>query len=148
MKKLIDEDRLKHSLAVARKMVEIGKKYNFTKEQLYELFVLGYNHDIGYEFDANEKHGIIGGIILKESGYKYWKEIYYHGQITKEFKSIYLDILNMADMQIDKYGNDVGYDNRLEDIKSRYGENSKVYTKVKTLVNNLKRNQENSFEER
>ena len=54
----------------------------------------------------------------------------------------------MADMQIDKYGNDVGYDNRLEDIKSRYGENSKVYTKVKTLVNNLKRNQENSFEER
>jgi len=32
-------------------------------------------------------------------------------------------------MQIDKYGNDVGCDKRLEDIKSRYGENSDVYDK-------------------
>lgn len=29
---MIDEDRLNHSLAVARKMVEIGKKYNLSKE--------------------------------------------------------------------------------------------------------------------
>ena len=28
MEKTMDESRLKHSLAVARKMVEIGKEYN------------------------------------------------------------------------------------------------------------------------
>ncbi len=29
---MLDEDRLKHSLAVARKMVEIGKLYNMDEK--------------------------------------------------------------------------------------------------------------------
>ena len=45
----MDEDRLKHSLAVARKMVEIGKEYNLNDKELQDLFVLGINHDIGNE---------------------------------------------------------------------------------------------------
>ncbi len=32
-------------------------------------------------------------------------------------------------MQIDRYGNEVGYIKRLEDIKNRYGENSITYKK-------------------
>ena len=40
-------------------------------------------------------------------------------------------------MQIDKYGNDVGYDNRLEDIKNRYGEESKTYIDAKILIDKL-----------
>ena len=44
----------------------------------------------------------------------------------------------MADMQIDKFGNDVGYTKRLEDIKNRYGENSEVYKKVEILVNDIR----------
>ena len=70
---MIDEDRLKHSLAVARKMVEIGKEHKLNDEQLQELFTLGYNHDIGYEFENNENHRIIGGNILKSNNYKYWQ---------------------------------------------------------------------------
>jgi len=123
---LIDNDRLNHSLAVARKMVEIGRKHDFADEQLHELFILGYNHDIGYEFGTNENHRIIGGNILRENNYKYWKEVYYHGKVEIEYSSKFLDILNQADMQIDKYGNDVGYDNRLEDIKNRYGKDSNI----------------------
>ena len=46
----MDEDRLNHSLAVANKMVEIGKNLNLEESDLQDLFVLGYNHDIGYEF--------------------------------------------------------------------------------------------------
>ena len=136
---MIDRDRLNHSLAVARKMVEIGKKYNLNDEQLQELFTLGYNHDIGYEFGNNENHRIIGGNILKASNYKYWQDVYHHGEITSEYHSMYLDILNQADMQIDKYGNDVGYDNRLKDIKARYGKNSNIYKKAEILIDNLKR---------
>lgn len=41
-------------------------------------------------------------------------------------------------MQIDKYGNDVGYTKRLEDIQSRYGENSTTYKNAKTLILNLR----------
>ena len=79
---MIDEDRLKHSIAVARKMVEIGQNYNLNNQQLQELFVLGYNHDIGYEYGNNENHRVIGGNILKHNNYKYWKEIYYQNFLS------------------------------------------------------------------
>ena len=138
---MIDEDRLKHSYSVATKMVEIGKSLDLNEEQLKELFVLGINHDIGYEYSENGKnHNRVGGELLKQSGFKHWKEVYYHGQLTTEYSSLYLDILNYADMQIDKYGNDVGFEKRLEDIKSRYGEDSIVYRRCVEMVEYLKAN--------
>lgn len=134
----MNEDRIKHSIAVARKMVEIAKNKNLSDDEIENCFIIGYNHDIGYEFTTNGlKHNVIGGEILKKSGFKYWKEIYYHGEIDTEYESIYLNILNEADMQIDKYGNDVGYKKRLEDIKNRYGENSEVYNKCCKLVDKI-----------
>ena len=136
---MFDKDRLNHSLAVANKMVEIGENLNLKESDLQDLFILGYNHDIGYDFCSDKKeHNIVGGEILKNNGYKYWKEVYYHGRLTREYSSQYLDILNCADMQIDKYGNDVGFEKRLEDIKSRYGEESEVYLKCAQLVEYLK----------
>ena len=131
----MDSDRLKHSIAVARKMVQIAKENNMSNEEIENCFIIGYNHDIGYEFTENGlNHNKIGGEILKQNGFKYWKEVYYHGEVDSEYQSIYLDILNRADMQINKYGNDVGYQNRLEDIKSRYGEDSKVYINCKEMI--------------
>ena len=135
----MDFDRLKHSISVARKMVEIGKAYNLNDSELQELFVLGFNHDIGYEFyDNGSNHNVIGGNILKENGYKFWQEVYNHGNPNSKYSSLYLKILNMADMQIDKYGNDVGYEERLEDIKNRYGEKSIVYINAEELIKKLK----------
>ena len=134
----MDYDRLKHSYAVANKMIELGKEKSLSEIELQELFLLGYLHDIGYEFGTNENHNSIGGNLLKESNYKYWQEVYYHGIPNSEYKSLYLDILNTADMMIDKYGNDVGFDKRLEDIKSRYGEDSIQYVNCFKIVNELK----------
>ena len=135
---VVDNDRLKHSYAVANKMIELGKEKSLSEIELQELFLLGYLHDIGYEFGTNENHNSIGGNLLKESNYKYWQEVYYHGIPNSEYKSLYLDILNTADMMIDKYGNDVGFDKRLEDIKSRYGEDSIQYVNCFKIVNELK----------
>ena len=135
----MNEDRLRHSIAVARKMVEIAKSKNLSDEDIKNCFIIGYNHDIGYEFTKNgNNHNTIGGEILRNN-FKYWREIYYHGEINVEYKSLYLDILNQADMQIDKYGNDVGYDKRLEYIKSRYGEDSEVYNKCCKIVDKIRR---------
>lgn len=131
----MDEDRIKHSIAVARKMVAIAKNKNLSEEEIKNCFVIGYNHDIGYEFTTNGiNHNIIAGQILKNNNFKYWREIYYHGEINTDYNSVYLTILNQADMQIDKYGNDVGYSKRLEDIKNRYHENSEIYNKCYKLV--------------
>ena len=97
---------------------------------------------MGYEYGNNSNHEHIGGEILKRNGYKYWREVYYHGDINTEYTSLFLEILNKADMQIDKYGNDVGYDRRLEDIKSRYGEDSKTYKDAKILIETLNQKME------
>ena len=134
----MDNDRLKHSYAVANKMVELGKDKNLLDEQLQELFLLGYLHDIGYQFGTNENHNMIGGNLLRNSNYKYWKEVYYHGIPNSEYKALYLDILNTADMMIDKYGNDVGFDKRLDDIKNRYGEDSIQYINCVKIINELR----------
>lgn len=135
----MDQDRLNHSLAVARKMVEIAKLNKLSDTEIKNCFAIGINHDIGYEFDRTGiNHNKIGGEILKETGFKYWQEIYYHGLCDCEYKSKYLDILNQADMQIDKYGNDVGYDKRLEDIKARYKEESQVYINCSKLVKKIR----------
>ena len=134
----MDNDRLKHNYAVANKMIELGKEKSLSEIELQELFLLGYLHDIGYEFGTNENHNSIGGNLLKESNYKYWQEVYYHGVPNSEYKSLYLDILNTADMMIDKYGNYVGFDKRLEDIKNRYGEDSIQYINGVKIVNELR----------
>ena len=135
----MDEDRLKHSYAVAKKMIEIGTNLNLSKEELEDLFILGFNHDIAYEFTEHGKnHNIIGGEILKRNNYKYWKEIYYHGRKTNEYDSLYLKILNQADMQINKYGEDVGYNKRLKDIEERYGKDSDIYKCCRELIEHIK----------
>ena len=81
----MDSDRLKHSIAVARKMVQIAKENNMSNEEIENCFIIGYNHDIGYEFTENGlNHNKIGGEILKQNGFKYWKEVYYHGEVDSE----------------------------------------------------------------
>lgn len=135
----MDENRLKHSIAVGRKMTEIGKARGLNDNELQELFVLGYNHDIGYEFKGNKDHARIGGKILKNSKYEYWREIYHHGNARTTYQSLYLDILNLADMQIDSSGRDIGFEKRLENIKSRYGAKSNTYKDALLLVQKLKK---------
>ena len=120
-------------------MVELGKEKNLTDEQLQELFLLGYLHDIGYQFGTSANHNVSGGNLLKNNNYKYWKEVYYHGKSDSKYHSLYLDILNTADMMIDKYGNDVGFDKRLEDIKSRYGEKSIPYINCVKIIERLRK---------
>lgn len=140
----MDENRLKHSLKVAEVMVEIAKEYGLSEEEQNDCFLLGYVHDIGYAYTMNkEKHNIVGGQILKNNGFKYWQEVYFHGEDECNFKSKYLDILNKADMQVDSKGNFVGYKERLKDIANRYGIDSKIYQKCKKLIDKL--NEENNF---
>ena len=62
----MDEDRIKHSISVARKMVEIAKINQLSDEEIKNCFIIGFPHDIGYEFTENGiDHNIIGGEILK-----------------------------------------------------------------------------------
>lgn len=120
---MISEDRKKHIFAVAEFLKEYATNENMETFEIEALYILGILHDIGYEF-AEEKdykqHNFIGGEILKNQGYKYWKEVYYHGVINSPYKSKFLDLLNWADMHIDSSGNYVSFDERLKEISERY----------------------------
>ena len=131
---MIDNERLKHIFEVARLMKDKAKIVGLNEE---EMFTLGLLHDIGYEFGDSEEHHIVGFQILEKQNYMYSKEVLYHGKPNSKYKSKALDLLNFADMHIDKNGNYVSFEKRLEDIKTRRGEHSMAYINSKKVIDEL-----------
>ena len=128
---MIDDNRYKHIRGVAELMMRLAPK---GKEK--GMFLLGLLHDIGYIYQPQE-HNFFGGNLLKEQGYKYWQEVYWHGVPGCEYSSYELDLLNSADMQINAKGEQVSYAERLEDIGSRYGCDSPQYRLAKKMAEYL-----------
>ena len=127
------DDRLRHSLAVATKMKDMASE-GFKAD----MFILGFLHDIGYEFcDDTKKHNLIGGLKLKEGGYKYWQEVYYHGEHQTQYSSAVLDLLNKADLMTGPQGQNMSACERLEDIAQRYGKDSHQYRESFLLAKKL-----------
>ena len=132
-------DRIKHSLAVARKMKKIVEENpdKFTASP-NDVFVIGILHDIGYEFAENQQdHASKGGMVLKNQGYKYWREIFFHGFPQEEYSSPELWLLNFADMVTSPAGEYVTISQRIDDIAKRYGENSVQKQEALSLSNLL-----------
>ena len=134
----ITDNKLHHMLGVARKAYQLAIERGHDKIFARRMFLLGYIHDVGYEFsyttpehpiisanmlyhladiDINDKQG-----ILKNS----YNAIRLHGQYTDEETEEWR-ILTMADFLVDNTGNEVTVTQRLEDIKERYGEYSDQY---------------------
>ena len=131
----IDESRAKHIMAVARLMKEKAPELDLDEK---EMFTLGFLHDIGYEFGGSEEHHIVGYKILKQQDYKYATEVLHHGKPNTGYSSPALDLLNYADMRTNKLGEYVSFEERLEDIKTRRGENSPHYINSKAIIEDLK----------
>ena len=132
----ISETRLHHILGVARKAYKIAKEMGFEEDFCRKCFMLGWIHDVGYEFaEKQSEHPDISAKMLllinedtvvsdlKQSFYKAIKE---HGKYPSEMTEEYR-ILTMADMFVDSNGKEVTVSQRLEDIKNRYGEHSNQY---------------------
>lgn len=137
---MITDNRLKHILSVARKAREFASKLRPNDKEFQEnMFVIGFLHDIGYEFDGdNHLHAFIGGKILKRLQFKYWEVISLHGNIKEKKMSDELYILNCADMSVKSDGVYVTMAERLDDIKERYGFGSEAYKKAALEVEILR----------
>jgi HD superfamily phosphodiesterase len=139
-KLMITENRWKHILGVARKaeMLALKLKPSDTK-YAEDMFLLGVMHDLGYEFNqSNASHAYVGGEILKRSGYQYWQSVALHGDETVENMSDELFILNSADMMTGPSGEDFTFEERLQEIASRFGKDSHAYQKCVIEVQKLK----------
>lgn len=135
----INENRLKHSLGVARAAVTLGKELlGWNEDKLQEIFVLGFVHDIGYEFVENQTdHEQYGGSLLKRLGFAYADEVFWHGKADTDYDSEELLVLNLADMQTSSNGLFVTMDQRLRDIEERYGQDSTQYRVAADLKGKL-----------
>ena len=114
-------------LAVATKMEQaVSKNPNLFDASPEDAFVLGFLHDIGYEFvDEQKDHAKMGGWILKSQGYKYWREVYYHGIPYPGYSSKLLTLLNQVDITTGPTGEYMTIEERLQDIGNRYGKDSR-----------------------
>ncbi len=137
---MITENRLKHMLGVARKAKEYAASLRPNDNQFMEdMFLLGLLHDMGYEFlENNSSHAMVGGKILKRNNYRYWQEVSLHGDATVENMSDELFVLNSADMTTGPNGEDFSFEERLAEIKARFGADSNALTKCTIEVKKLK----------
>lgn len=137
---MISESRWRHILGVARKAKILADKLKPNNVQYAEdMFLLGIMHDLGYEFiESNASHAAIGGEILKRSGYQYWQEVTQHGDETVDDMTDELFILNCADMSTGPNGENFTFDERLEEIASRFGKDTDAYKKCVVEVEKLR----------
>lgn len=134
------ESRLKHSFAVGAKMQRMVNEnphaYGIDAES---AFMLGYLHDIGYHYVTDSyRHAEAGGNVLRRNNYGHWAEVQYHGIPNVGYKSKALDLLNYCDMTVGPNGEDMTMDERVADIESRYGVDSKTAEDSRILRELLK----------
>ncbi|CCY08349.1 MAG: HD domain-containing protein [Coprobacillus sp.] len=131
----ISENKLKHSLGVARYMQKYASERLLNDDLASEYFVLGYLHDIGEEFVYDKKdHAKVGGTILKSQNYKYWKEVYHHGDPNTPYMSVALMVLNLAELCVQNDGTVCTIEQNLERLKNKFGEDSVQYKNTKALA--------------
>ena len=135
----ISEHRTQHMLAVARKCYNLARVvYGESEEFARRMFLIGYLHDIGYEFTADSrKHPEAAYNILKDAFGVEIESIKTHGNPDNAGNSLESRILNIADLTTNSKGEDVSISERLNDIKNTYGEESRQYNNAKKLADKL-----------
>lgn len=137
----ITEDRLHHIIGVARKCYSLAKEQGYNEDFCRKMWMIGWNHDVGYEFsETQEEHPEVSSEMIHQLIYskiiydqqlpaKTNYAVFYHSQITDDSLLCNPEwvILSAADLLIDSKGNEVNVGTRLNDIKNRYGVESKQF---------------------
>lgn len=134
----ITENKLFHILGVARKCYELAKSKGWSEEYSRRMFMLGWCHDIGYEFELSPFHGIISADLIDKAFNKKESIIAEHGNPDLDISDEEAYILNVADILVGPDGKECTAEYRIEEIKSRYGECSQQYKNAIMLAKKLK----------
>ena len=130
---MISENKLKHSLGVARKCKEIASIF-VPNYETNNYFMMGYLHDIGYESNESDEHSAKGYLLCLNFGIKdnnYIQAIKLHGSfIPVERMTLEYAILVYSDLTTSYTGEAIPIEDRITSIKERYGENSRQFLTV------------------
>lgn len=157
---MFNENRLKHIYGVACRCEELARESGACEEFCRQMFLLGWLHDIGYQYGNNQTHPDEGYTLLSHcgeagtTGYKYSEEIRLHGypedsykrnhdsrgyKLPKPYRSVALDILNKADITTSPTGEYVSPHARLLIVAAAYGGKESVqYQNMFKLCKELK----------
>lgn len=126
--------KVAHCQRVAEVMFNLAKYCcELEEDECKEMYALGLVHDVGYlNVKDFSDHPFNGASMLP--GYRYSAEILYHGDPSHAEDSIYIKLLNFADMHVDTEGNVVPMSVRLDDIGDRYGIDSREYERCRDIV--------------
>lgn len=120
-------------------MYKTAIRLGWSEEQAQEASLLGFLHDFGYTIQR-KNHGEAAANVLRRVGYRDAEEVACHGRITDEPSEMLL-LLWHADMSCDHEGHRCSYDERLENIRKRYGADSpqlKTATEIVIRLRNEK----------
>lgn len=148
MERIIPDERIRHMHGVAEYMYRNAEKHQLRSDQMY---VLGLLHDIGY-MNGKIAHEAFGANLIKSLGFEmdYVIAILWHGSKPSDFLALTkktaknvpneMILLWEADMHVNSKGEEVTYDDRLLDIRERYGEDSNEYKNCQEIIDFLKKN--------
>lgn len=135
----LSDSRLFHMRSVAYKSYKLARNvFKMEENKARSLFAMGLIHDFAYTFVENQtEHEHEGGRILRLSGFDWADAVFDHGDPDIESWTDELLILNLADMTTGPNGESLTMDQRLVDIKNRYGPESTQSTKANRLANRI-----------
>lgn len=139
MNSVISKSKMLHMHGVAEYMYNNALSYGLDPEEMY---ILGLLHDIGY-IRGRVNHGDIGGTIMSDLGYQDAVYLIWHDVEPAEYLKQHdyptvipsaLVLLWEADCRVDAKGNLVSFDERVEDVRERYGEDSDAFKCITNTV--------------
>lgn len=136
---MISENKLKHSIGVARNCYNIAISLGLSEDDAKASFVMGLLHDIGYEQCGVCGHAKVSGEYIDKflkNGYAINNAISTHGD-GKSCYSIWHKILNTADLTTSYLGEAVSAQERIDGIKDFHGKDSKQYKNAVKMANLL-----------
>ena len=146
----ISDERIKHMHGVAELMYVNYEAFDCSALSKEETYMLGLNHDIGYVDGAeeHEERGAYWFLGLSKYSKLFNFCIKYHGVTPENYMKSHgcselfipkeLLLLWWADMMVESSGEHagevVGHEARLENIKNRFGSDSKQYNDSKKVI--------------
>ena len=138
----ISENKMKHILGVARKCYNLAKQWELSEDEARQAYMVGYLHDVGYEFASTPAEHPVQTTKLLESlvsNTEFMDALLNHGNpyTPAEKRTTLWYILNLADMTAGPDGTEMTMEERCDDIAQRYGKDSTGYKNATQIYNIL-----------
>lgn len=126
---MISENKLKHSIEVARECRKLARQKGHSKDICNAMFIMGLLHDVGCEDNEISEHPYETDILLTDFNKHFEKCINAIAALglAHDNWSEFDTILNLANMTISQDGSKISIEEQLSAIAEKWGSDSAHY---------------------